>query len=189
MNNPYQEYQIFDLIKETLVQVLGCNANDVTPDAALVNDLNADSLDFIEFRHILEKRLEITLPQKSVLDHLSNALGSSQHVYENGRITPLAATVLHQSFFHYDAQHVHAGMLPYEIMQVTTIRNWTACCYSLFNYLPDVCPHCQAIETTQSPLGKVICSHCCATIKPQTGDTILINELPRILTRCPVETP
>jgi acyl carrier protein len=160
MNNPYQEHQIFDMVKMTLVQVLGCDPKEVTADAALVNDLNADSLDFVEFRHMLERQLGIALPQKSVLEHLAVAVGGEDRIYEKGQITQFAASVLHHSPFHYGDGQVETGMLPYEIMNVTTAWNWASCCYALFNHLPDRCPSCNAVEAKLSPAGKAICAGC-----------------------------
>jgi acyl carrier protein len=187
MNNPYQEHQIFDLVKVTLVQVLGCDPKEVTANAALVNDLNADSLDFVEFRHILERQLGIVLPQKSVLEHLATAVGGVDRIYEKGQITKFAATVLQHSPFHYGDNQVEAGMLPYEIMNVTTAWNWASCCYALFNHLPELCPNCNGAEAKLSPASKAICASCGSALKPQSGDAVLVNDLPQILTLCTVE--
>jgi hypothetical protein len=61
---------------------------------AIVNDLNAESLDFVALRFILEKKLGLFLPRKSVLDHLVGFIGDDGAVYEDGRITAFAAYVL-----------------------------------------------------------------------------------------------
>jgi len=185
MNNPYRKDQLLDLVKTTFVDVLGCNSEEITKDAALVNDLGADSLDFVEFRYMIEKQLGITLPHKSVLEHLATAMGGMDQIYKNGKITPFAATVLRESPFQYSEDQVVDGMLPYEIMAVTTVSNWVSFCYTLFDYLPAVCPNCNANESQLSHESKAICAFCGSALKPQSGDAVIVDDLPRILSLCP----
>lgn len=187
MNNPYRECQVFDLMKVTLVQILGCDPEEVTANAALVNDLGATSLDFVEFRYVLERQLGIVLPQKSVLEHLVTVVGDVDRIYENGKISRFAAAVLQQSPFRYGDNQVRAGMSPYEIMNVTTVWNWVSFCYVLFNHLPKLCPNCNGTEANISPASKAVCASCGGKLKPPSGDAVLANDLPQILTLCTIE--
>jgi acyl carrier protein len=180
MNNPYQEQQILDIVRRALAEVMGHDLDKISADAALVNDLDADSLDFVEFRYMVERELGIVLPQKSVLDHLVAAIGEDR-VYHKGQITESAADVLRNSFFRYGEDQAAAGMRPSEIMAATTARNWAAYCHALFDHLPAACPDCGFGEAQLSPAGKVVCGDCGVPQKPKTGDEAVAIDLPRIL--------
>lgn len=54
----------FDKVKEIVVDKLGVDAAKVTPTAAFVNDLGADSLDVVEFVMEVEKEFGITIPDE-----------------------------------------------------------------------------------------------------------------------------
>jgi acyl carrier protein len=177
MNNPYTAETMLALLIEHLAQVLGVDASSVEPDAALVNDLNADSLDFVEFRYNVERTVGIEMPHKSVLDHLVDITGSADHVYEKGRITELAADMLRRSFFQYSEEQIRAGMQPYDVMAVTTVRNWAHYCHALLNTLPAQCPDCGGTQSRRSASGRAQCADCGALLRPQSGDVAMAARL------------
>lgn len=181
MNNPFDERQTSEVVRRALAQVLGLQIAEIADDDALVNDLGADSLDFVEFRHGIERQFGIVLPQKSVLDQLAEALGSYDQIYRNGGISELAAEVLQHSFFRYGSNQVRPGMHGADIMAVTTVGNWAAYCHILFNYLPEYCPDCGDSRAQVSPEGKAVCVKCAAVLKPRTGDNAFALALPSIL--------
>ena len=59
-----QEHKdVFSQVQETLVDSLGIDAEDVTLDAVLVEDLGAESIDFLDILFRLEKQFAITFPR------------------------------------------------------------------------------------------------------------------------------
>ncbi len=51
-------------IKEIIVEQLGANASEVTPEALFVDDLGADSLDTVELVMALEEEFDIEIPDE-----------------------------------------------------------------------------------------------------------------------------
>ena len=49
-------------VKEIIVDKLGVDEADVTPEASFTNDLGADSLDTVELIMEFEKAFELTIP-------------------------------------------------------------------------------------------------------------------------------
>lgn len=45
----------FELVKKVIIDTLGCESDDVTPEANLVDDLEADSLAMVELVMALEE--------------------------------------------------------------------------------------------------------------------------------------
>lgn len=55
---------IEDRVKEIIVEQLGVNADQVTPEAKFVEDLGADSLDTVELVMAFEEEFEIEVPDE-----------------------------------------------------------------------------------------------------------------------------
>lgn len=55
--------EIQDKVKEIIVDKLGVNESEVTPEASFTNDLGADSLDTVELIMELEREFDITIPE------------------------------------------------------------------------------------------------------------------------------
>ena len=54
---------IFEKVKETLVDALGVDDDEVTPEATLIGDLGAESIDFLDIVFRLEKNFDIKIPR------------------------------------------------------------------------------------------------------------------------------
>ena len=55
--------EIFDKVKDVLVDALGVDEEDVTADAKLRDDLGAESIDFLDIVFRLEKAFGIKIPR------------------------------------------------------------------------------------------------------------------------------
>ena len=51
-------------VKEIIVEQLGVNADQVTPDAKFIEDLGADSLDTVELVMALEEAFDVEIPDE-----------------------------------------------------------------------------------------------------------------------------
>ncbi|HEV7225244.1 MAG TPA: acyl carrier protein [Pirellulales bacterium] len=67
--------EIYDKIKNALVEALGVDEDEVTPEATLVGDLGAESIDFLDIVFRLEKAFNIKVPRGELFpeDILTNA--------------------------------------------------------------------------------------------------------------------
>ena len=54
--------EIFDKVKEIIIEQLGVAEDAVTEDAAFIDDLGADSLDIVELIMALEEEFDIEIP-------------------------------------------------------------------------------------------------------------------------------
>lgn len=53
---------VFDRVKEIIVEQLGAAAEQVLPEAKLIDDLKADSLDIVELIMDLENEYDLEIP-------------------------------------------------------------------------------------------------------------------------------
>ena len=52
----------FEKLKDIIVDVMGCNPDEITMDTTFVDDLGADSLDIFQIIMAIEEEFEIEIP-------------------------------------------------------------------------------------------------------------------------------
>jgi acyl carrier protein len=67
--------EVYEKIKTALVDALGVDDDEVTPEATLVGDLGAESIDFLDIVFRLEKAFDIKIPRGELFpeDVLTNS--------------------------------------------------------------------------------------------------------------------
>jgi acyl carrier protein len=55
--------EIYEKVRDTLVDALGVDDDEVTPKATLIGDLGAESIDFLDIVFRLEKNFDIKIPR------------------------------------------------------------------------------------------------------------------------------
>ncbi len=58
------ENEVFEKLKEIIVEQLGVDGELVTKEATFVDDLSADSLDIVELVMGIEEKFDITIPDE-----------------------------------------------------------------------------------------------------------------------------
>ena len=58
----------FEDLKEVFVDTLGCDADKVTMEASLTEDLEADSLDAVELNMAIEDACGVQIPDEKIAD-------------------------------------------------------------------------------------------------------------------------
>src|ERR1700761_2923296 len=76
--------EVFDKIKTALVDALGVDEDEVTPEATLVGDLGAESIDFLDIVFRLEKAFDIKIPRGELFPE--DILTSTTYV-QQGKLT------------------------------------------------------------------------------------------------------
>lgn len=77
--------EVFNKVRTALVDALGVDEEEVTPQATMVGDLGAESIDFLDIVFKLEKAFGIEIPRKELSpeDILTNA-----DYVQDGKVTP-----------------------------------------------------------------------------------------------------
>jgi len=67
--------EVFEKVREALVDALAVEEDEVTPEATMVGDLGAESIDFLDIVYRLEKAFDITISRGELFpdDILTNA--------------------------------------------------------------------------------------------------------------------
>jgi len=85
--------EIFEKIQAALVDALGVEDDEVIPEATLVGDLGAESIDFLDIVFRLEKAFDIKIPREELFpeDILTNA-----EYIADGRVTEAGLALLRE---------------------------------------------------------------------------------------------
>ena len=76
--------EIFEQVKEVLIDALGVDDDEVKEEATLTGDLGAESIDFLDIVFRLEKTFTIKIPRGELFP--DDILNNAEYV-ENGRMT------------------------------------------------------------------------------------------------------
>ncbi len=85
--------EIFERIKTSLVEALGVDEDEVTPQATLVSDLGAESIDFLDIVFRLEKSFNIKIPRGELFPE--DILTNTEYV-KDGKMTAEGVAQLKQ---------------------------------------------------------------------------------------------
>jgi acyl carrier protein len=77
--------EVYNKVKEVLVDALGVDDDEVTPTATLRGDLGAESIDFLDIVFRLEKAFGIKIPRGEMFPE---DIFTNQAFVQNGRFTP-----------------------------------------------------------------------------------------------------
>ena len=85
--------EVYEKVQAALVDALGVDDDEVSPDATLVGDLGAESIDFLDIVFRLEKSFDINIDRAEMFpeDILTNA-----EYVQDGKVTPAGVEELKQ---------------------------------------------------------------------------------------------
>jgi acyl carrier protein len=86
--------EVYGKVRQVLEDALGVDAEEVTPEAALVDDLGMESIDALDIVFRLEKAFAIKIPRGELFPENLPELMQDQRFVANGKITPDGLTEL-----------------------------------------------------------------------------------------------
>lgn len=118
--------EVFASVQETLADALGVDDDEVTDEATLINDLGAESIDFLDIVFRLEKAFSIKIPRGELFpDELLN----NPDYIDNNKLTPAGLAQLRKQMPHADftefAKDPDVSKMP-DLFTVKTIVDYVA---------------------------------------------------------------
>ena len=96
---PMSRDEVYNKVKEVLVDALGVDEDEVTPTATLRGDLGAESIDFLDIVFRLEKAFGIKIPRGEMFPE--DVFTNPAYV-QNNRITPAGMEEMKKRMPHMD---------------------------------------------------------------------------------------
>lgn len=121
---PASEQEVLEKVKETLIEALGVDDEEITPQATLTGDLGAESIDFLDIVFRLEKAFDIKIPRGELFP--DNILNNPEFV-QDGKLTETGLQQLkdrmpHADFSEFEQDPNISKMA--ELFKVQTIVNY-----------------------------------------------------------------
>jgi acyl carrier protein len=92
--------EILQKVQEVLIDALGVDDDEVTPQATLMGDLGAESIDFLDIVFRLEKAFGIKVPREELFP--AEGLLNNPELVSNGKLTEKGLTELRENVPHTD---------------------------------------------------------------------------------------
>ena len=119
--------EIRDRVAGTLVQALGVSRTEITPEASLVGDLEAESIDFLDIVFRLEREFGIEVARGELFPQ---ELLRDPAMVVNGELTDAGAAAIRERFAFTDLAALHAGLsvdvLMRDLLTVNLIIDYVA---------------------------------------------------------------
>jgi len=75
---------LFPKVAETMADALGCDVERVKPEASLIDDLGAESIDFLDIIFRLERGFKVKIPRGKIVEEARGDLSEAE--FEKGGI-------------------------------------------------------------------------------------------------------
>jgi acyl carrier protein len=121
------EKTIYEKVKESVVEALGVDEEEVTPDATLFDDLGAESLDLLDIVFRLEKEFGIKIPRGGIQADALSAEGENlkeEDLMVDGVLTPLGIEELKKSMPEVDPSRIPEGFRADDIPTLFTVQTF-----------------------------------------------------------------
>lgn len=100
--------QIYDSVKDCLVEALGVDDSEVSPETSLTEDLEAESIDFVDIIFRMEKAFKVKIPQGELFPQ---DVFNNQALVKDGKFTSQGLDTLRGRYPFIDFSDVN-GELP-----------------------------------------------------------------------------
>ena len=91
--------EVFEKIQAALVDALGVDDDEVTPEATIGEDLGAESIDYLDISFRLEKAFDIKIGESEMFD--PNVLSNEEYA-QDGVVTEAGIAALREKMPHAD---------------------------------------------------------------------------------------
>ena len=84
---------VLPTVSATIADALGCDVEEVKPDASLIDDLNAESIDFLDMVFRLERAFKVKIPRGKIVENARGTLTEGEFEH-NGIVTDVGLAQL-----------------------------------------------------------------------------------------------
>ncbi len=112
--------EIFDKVRDTLIDALGLDDDEVTQEATLIGDLGAESIDFLDIVFRLEKEFDIKIPRGELFPE--NLAAADSGFVEDGKVTEGGLAQLREKMPHADIDSFAANPEVSKIPDLFTVN-------------------------------------------------------------------
>ncbi len=170
--NLITEEKVFEELKKAIVETLRVDESSITRESSLINDLGAESLDFLDINYRLEQAFGMKMARHFVLEHIEEMFGEGTAIDEEGRLTDKAIELLKIRFGN-NMPALQPGMDMDEIPAMVTVQSMVQGVMDILNSIPDKCSGCGNSGWQSDDGVKIKCGSCGESATFTNGDDLI----------------
>jgi acyl carrier protein len=110
---------VYPKVAETIADALGCDVGDVALNASLIEDLDAESIDFLDLVFRLERAFKIKIPRGKIVEEARGELSEAEFE-QKGIVTDAGIARLRTFLTEVPAEKIKAPLKAAEIPRLFT---------------------------------------------------------------------
>ncbi len=114
---------IYPKVAATIADALACDEDKVKPDASLINDLGAESIDFLDIVFRLERAFKVKIPRGKIVEEARGPLTEDQF-QSGGVVTEAGIARLREFLNEVPADRIKAPLKAAEIPKLFTVETF-----------------------------------------------------------------
>ncbi len=115
--------EIQTAVQEAVVDALGVSEDEATPDATLLGDLGAESIDLLDILFRLERKVGVKIQASDHAAYVQGGIPDEEFGDESGKITPKGMQQLKQVMPQIDADALQGKLEAEKVMSLFTLGN------------------------------------------------------------------
>ncbi|HUG82914.1 MAG TPA: phosphopantetheine-binding protein [Euzebya sp.] len=115
--------QVTEAVHEAVVDALALEDDEVTPDATLMDELGAESIDLLDILFRLERSVGVKIQASDLNEHVQGGIPDEEFGDENEVVTPAGMAQLKKVMPQIDAEELTGKLKADEVMNHFTVDN------------------------------------------------------------------
>ncbi len=166
------EETVLQELKKAIVETLNADESSIQPESSLINDLGAESLDFLDINYRLEQAFGIKMARHFVLEHIEEMYGEGSAIDDNGQLTEKAVTLLKIRFGD-KMKDLEPGMDMDEVPALVTVQSLAEGVMDILNSVPESCEKCGKSDWQAEEGVRTKCGSCGEPAVFRNGDDLI----------------
>lgn len=115
--------EILEAVQAAIAGALGVDESDATPEATLMGDLGAESIDLLDVLYRIERKLKVKIQASDLAAHVQGGISDEEFGDEAGIITPVGLAQLHKVMPQIDPDALAGKLEAEKVMSLFTVEN------------------------------------------------------------------
>jgi acyl carrier protein len=179
MQHLVSEARVVEEIKKSIGESLRIDPASIAAENSLIQDLGAESLDFLDINYRLEQAFGIRIARHFVLEHVEELFGEGAAIDDKGCLTERGAQLLKIRLEDHRGM-LEAGMELDQATALITVQSMARGIMDILSSLPESCPHCGGARWKSDDGARIGCGACGKDAVFKNGDELIQEWLKRV---------
>src|SRR5436305_7649398 len=115
--------EIYDSVRQAIIDALGVDEDEVTPESTLLGDLGAESIDLLDILFRIERQVGVKVQASDLGEYVQGGIPDDEFGDENEVITPKGMAQLKRAMPQIDAEALQGKLKADQVMSLFSVQN------------------------------------------------------------------